>query len=733
MCVSVTLVFLSHSSIHAQADQQCFRETGHCISGRILEFWQQNGGASTFGHPRGPQQQEYVDGQLLKVQWFDKSRLELHPENVPPRDVVVGRIGIDRLTMQGRDWEMFPKGQPQSGCEFEQFDTGQGICPPFLDFWQSHGVELDGVEGTTPAESLALFGAPISAPQTETESNTGDTYTVQWFERARLEYRRGSSPSGIVVANLGAELFPLLPATHIPPEPDLGQSSFNPTTGHLEGPRVSNPDDFRLSSYTSGPSIEINPLPEPGPEGEAILKVTNGTKGVIHITLEGPTSGTWPIEENQVLPLNLEPGNYQITSVTRCGSTTQSFNIQSRDVKDLNLQCEEAIIRILNSTESFIRISLVGYTTLEWSGAHNSNFRESVVPGDYHLTFFTQCGSSKKDFTLGAGEEESTTLLCQEDRLATGVEATIEETGTSTVRILNQTGFPLRFILSGTSTINKLLAPEQQVDEVVDPGNYEIRFSGRCGSVVDRLSIGENQIQEFIPTCSGENISVASDQKTSAIRVINSNDVEIQVSLSGSSEGNWIVASGQTLEIPLFTGDYQATFTTACGQDLQAFSVENNQVQEFSPECQAPRIVIQNDGNEGIRFNLSGPSNLSASIAAGQTYEQIVQPGSYQVSASTSCGTVTESFSVQAGEVYRLSIGSCQPGTITIENQTGGALQIRLSGALSDSQRVGHGATFRRTLPPGTYRITVVAICGSETMEITLEDGGEYGNVYYCN
>jgi hypothetical protein len=36
---------------HAQSDQRCFPETGQCISGRIREYWEQNGGLPVFGFP----------------------------------------------------------------------------------------------------------------------------------------------------------------------------------------------------------------------------------------------------------------------------------------------------------------------------------------------------------------------------------------------------------------------------------------------------------------------------------------------------------------------------------------------------------------------------------------------------------------------------------------------------------------------------------------------------------
>jgi hypothetical protein len=61
-----------------QPDQRCFPETGHCIAGRIREYWEQNGGLPIFGYPIGPQQGETVEGTLRPVQWFERNRLELH-------------------------------------------------------------------------------------------------------------------------------------------------------------------------------------------------------------------------------------------------------------------------------------------------------------------------------------------------------------------------------------------------------------------------------------------------------------------------------------------------------------------------------------------------------------------------------------------------------------------------------------------------------------------------------
>src|SRR6476660_205054 len=106
---------LPASSAQAQASQRCFVETGLCIAGRIREFWEQNGGLSAFGLRITGQQEQFVEGQPRHVQWFERNRLELHPESQRPYDVLLGRLGVDQLSSQGRDWFQFPKSTPQTG------------------------------------------------------------------------------------------------------------------------------------------------------------------------------------------------------------------------------------------------------------------------------------------------------------------------------------------------------------------------------------------------------------------------------------------------------------------------------------------------------------------------------------------------------------------------------------------------------------------------------------------
>lgn len=168
------------------ADVRYFPETSHTLRGAFLNYWQRQGGLAIFGYPTSEEFAEVApDGRSYTVQYFERHRFEFHPENQPPYDVLLSRIGDDVLRAQGRDWYSFPRTGERSGCVYFE-PTGQAVCEPFLSYWRSNGLEFDGRAGKSYAESLALFGQPISPPQVE-EVQPGVFVIVQWFERARFE------------------------------------------------------------------------------------------------------------------------------------------------------------------------------------------------------------------------------------------------------------------------------------------------------------------------------------------------------------------------------------------------------------------------------------------------------------------------------------------------------------------------------------------------------------------
>jgi glucose/arabinose dehydrogenase len=183
-----------------------FPETGYSVEGRFLRFWQGNGALPVFGLPISEQRDEPGSEGRYRSQWFERERFEYHPEYSAPYDVLLGRLGDEALRLQGRDWRAFPQGAPQNGCRFFS-ETQHSLCEPFLGYWQRNGLEFDGRGGKSEAESLALFGLPLSEPMMETNSS-GFTVLTQWFERARFEYLPNNpDPYKVLLGRLGAEVF----------------------------------------------------------------------------------------------------------------------------------------------------------------------------------------------------------------------------------------------------------------------------------------------------------------------------------------------------------------------------------------------------------------------------------------------------------------------------------------------------------------------------------------------
>ncbi|NNJ11902.1 hypothetical protein EKD04_016335 [Chloroflexales bacterium ZM16-3] len=79
----------------SQPDLRFFAETGHAVGGAFLAFWTQNGGLDVFGLPISEAFDEVLpDGNAYRVQYFERARMELHPEAAgTPYEVQAGLLG----------------------------------------------------------------------------------------------------------------------------------------------------------------------------------------------------------------------------------------------------------------------------------------------------------------------------------------------------------------------------------------------------------------------------------------------------------------------------------------------------------------------------------------------------------------------------------------------------------------------------------------------------------------
>ncbi len=70
-----------------------FRETYFNLCDPFLSYWRRNGGLERFGYPITRQRQETVEGREYTVQYFERRRMEVHPENQPPFNILLGLLG----------------------------------------------------------------------------------------------------------------------------------------------------------------------------------------------------------------------------------------------------------------------------------------------------------------------------------------------------------------------------------------------------------------------------------------------------------------------------------------------------------------------------------------------------------------------------------------------------------------------------------------------------------------
>jgi hypothetical protein len=138
---------------------QYFPETGHTVSGEFLNF-NGRGGLRIFGYPIT----EEFEWQGRRIQYFQKARMELHPENPFAYRVQLGLLGDELGHRQ-------PSVPPSTNDPYRRYfpETGHTVQYAFLNFYDSNG-------------GLDIFGYPI------TEFTLENGRIVQYFQRARMEW-----------------------------------------------------------------------------------------------------------------------------------------------------------------------------------------------------------------------------------------------------------------------------------------------------------------------------------------------------------------------------------------------------------------------------------------------------------------------------------------------------------------------------------------------------------------
>jgi hypothetical protein len=170
--------------------ERCFlAETGFCMRGRFRAYWEAHGGLMRNGYPLTDELNEVLeDGRPYAVQYFERTRLEYHPEvRDPAAQVLVGQFGR-------RIHPLDPSAIPDAAqIWFPQ--TGHNVPTDFYRYWSDRG-------------GLEQFGLPLTEPFMQ-RLEDGKTYLVQYFERARFEWHpENPAPYAILLGQFGRLVLP---------------------------------------------------------------------------------------------------------------------------------------------------------------------------------------------------------------------------------------------------------------------------------------------------------------------------------------------------------------------------------------------------------------------------------------------------------------------------------------------------------------------------------------------
>jgi len=160
----------------ARAGCTFFAVTGHNLCAGFQSYWNKFGGLAIYGYPLT---EEFVANGVT-TQYFERARFEWHPGTDPSHfDVLLGLVG-DEVTAGRATQAPFVPTAAKAGCTYFAA-TGHNLCAGFAAYWNQFG-------------GLAAYGMPISEEFQEKNPDTGQVYTVQYFERARFEWHPGEDP-----------------------------------------------------------------------------------------------------------------------------------------------------------------------------------------------------------------------------------------------------------------------------------------------------------------------------------------------------------------------------------------------------------------------------------------------------------------------------------------------------------------------------------------------------------
>jgi len=257
-----TLTLTTFTPTPASANQtvRFYAATRHSIGGAFLKFYDRHGGTSLFGYPITDEVVE--NGRTM--QYFERVRMEYHKEFAgTANEVQLSRLGVQKA--QGRAFTARVAPFTSSVNRLYARETGHSLSNSFLKYWKAYG-------------GARIFGYPLTEPAHE------NGYLVQYFERARMEYRPGKAGLiyGIELGHIGKEYLQGLQGT----QSNLGAAAIS------------------IGQNVSPPAVAPNPTDAMGNDLLAMINGARKQAGLAPALLNGQASAVSQARSNDMAGRN---------------------------------------------------------------------------------------------------------------------------------------------------------------------------------------------------------------------------------------------------------------------------------------------------------------------------------------------------------------------------------------------------------------------------------------------
>ncbi|HEX5504079.1 MAG TPA: CAP domain-containing protein [Thermomicrobiales bacterium] len=219
----------------AAAPQVTTYATGHTVAAPFQDYFAQNGGVALFGMPLT----DAITENGRTVQYFERQRMEWHPEFAGTADEIeLGLLGREVTAGRAFPTAVAPTSA-DTGLYFDQ--THHNLGGAFANFWLGH-------------DGLRLFGYPLSEELRERSADDGQTYTVQYFERARFEWHPATGT--VELGRLGDQVFVQTYAARTPQPAALPQAPAGPALDGYERQVLTTLMDARRAAGVPAPRLD---------------------------------------------------------------------------------------------------------------------------------------------------------------------------------------------------------------------------------------------------------------------------------------------------------------------------------------------------------------------------------------------------------------------------------------------------------------------------------------------